>query len=114
MAQLIRSQNKKEQISVEQIIKKREDLVVPEVAIYRSIEYDSKAPNFLTQERHRHVFETQTRTQQRFLETKFGEFGIDKALKTRINSKFDNKERLAAPLLSPTSYLKKYKKFDGI
>ena len=68
------------------------------------------------------MFETQAKTQQRFLDSKYGEFGRDKALKARINSKFDKKtiginknlERLAAPLLSPNSFLSKYKKFETI
>ena len=56
------------------------------------------------------------------MDSKYGEFGRDRALKAKINSKFDNKslginkniERLAAPLLSPKSFLSKYKKFEGV
>lgn len=117
MAQLIRNQNKSNQVSVEQIIQNRDSLEVPSY-LYKSIQFDNKAPNFLNQERHRHVFETQARTQQRFLDSKYGEFGRDKEIKMQINSKFDihnkNIERLAAPLLSPQSFLSKFKKFEGI
>ena len=52
------------------------------------VKHDLTAQNFLAQERAKYVFESQAKTSQKFLSSKYDGFGPDKQIKKHINSKF--------------------------